>query len=126
MNRLNEPLAHYTTWRVGGVAERLYQPAGIDDLRVLQQCPADEPLLWLGLGSNSLIRDGGVLGTVILTQGCLNELTLVGSDSIRVEAGVSCAKMARFAAHCGLVGRGVLGRNSRDYGRGITYECGML
>lgn len=102
---LNESLVHYNTWRVGGVAQRLYKPADLADLSLfLQSCPKDEPLLWLGLGSNSLIREGGVLGTVIITQGCLNELTLIDSKTIRVEAGVSCAKMARFAARNNLTG----------------------
>lgn len=101
----HESLAHYTTWRVGGPAKLLYKPEHIADLaRFLQSCKADEPLLWLGLGSNSLIRDGGFLGTVILTQGCLNELTLINPTTIRVEAGVSCAKMARFAARNDLEG----------------------
>lgn len=102
---LNEPLSKYTTWRIGGPAAKLYKPAGIDDLALfLKQCPATEPLMWLGLGSNSLIRDQGVSGTVILTQGCLNGLERVGDDLIRVEAGVSCAKMARFSARLGLHG----------------------
>ena len=102
---LNEPLADYTTWRVGGIAKAMYKPAGIADLSsFLKQLPTEEPLLWLGLGSNSLIRDIGFSGTVILTQGCLNETTLVGDSLIRVEAGVSCAKMARFAARNNLVG----------------------
>lgn len=102
---LNEPLADYTTWRVGGVAKALYKPAGVDDLALfLRQCPYEEPLLWLGLGSNSLIRDTGFAGTVVLTQGCLNEIALVGDDLIRVDAGVSCAKMARFCARNNLSG----------------------
>ncbi len=98
-------LSDYTTWRVGGPATRLFKPKDLADLAVfLKHCPKDEPLLWLGLGSNSLIRDGGFLGTVILTQGCLNEMTLVTPETIRVEAGVSCAKMARFSARNGLQG----------------------
>lgn len=102
---LQEPLANYTTWRVGGIAKALYKPVSIADLGVfLKQLPAEEPLLWLGLGSNSLIRDQGFAGTVILTQGCLNETNLIGDDLIRVEAGVSCAKMARFSARNNLVG----------------------
>ena len=102
---LKERLADYTTWRVGGLAKALYKPAGISDLALfLKQLPETEPLLWLGLGSNSLIRDIGFSGTVILTQGCLNELSLVGDDLIRVEAGVSCAKMARFCARNELTG----------------------
>lgn len=101
----NEPLAGYTTWRVGGVAKHLYKPASVVDLAIfLQQLPMDEPILWLGLGSNSLIRDGGFAGTVILTQGCLKEIALTTADTIRVEAGVSCATMARFCARNNLAG----------------------
>lgn len=102
---LRERLADYTTWRVGGLAKALYKPAGIADLALfLKNLPPQEPLIWLGLGSNSLIRDIGFSGTVILTQGCLNQLSRVGDDLIRVEAGVSCAKMARFCTRNQLVG----------------------
>lgn len=101
----NEPLADYTTWRVGGPAAKLYKPASTADLALfLSQLPPNEPLLWLGLGSNSLIRDGGFSGTVILTQGCLKEMVLLSERCIRVEAGVSCASMARFSARNNLSG----------------------
>jgi UDP-N-acetylmuramate dehydrogenase len=102
---LNEPLAGYTTWRVGGPAAKLYKPAHLSDLSsFLAHLPKEEPLIWLGLGSNSLIRDQGFAGTVILTQGCLNNLNLEEDGTIRVEAGVSCATMARFAARHDLAG----------------------
>lgn len=92
-------LARLTSWRVGGPAERLYRPADLDDLAVfLKTLAHDEPITWLGLGSNLLIRDGGIKGTVIMTQGLLNEMTLQPDGTIRAEAGVSCAKLARFAA----------------------------
>ncbi|WP_131778885.1 UDP-N-acetylmuramate dehydrogenase [Legionella bozemanae] len=101
----NEPLAEYTTWRVGGPAARLYKPKNIADLALfLRQLPETEPLLWLGLGSNSLIRDNGFSGTVILTQGCLKEMTLLDMQTVKVEAGVSCASMARFCARNNLSG----------------------
>lgn len=101
----NEPLADYTTWRVGGQAKKLYKPAGVADLAMfIKQLPKDESLLWLGLGSNSLIRDSGFAGTVILTQGCLKEISLMGDDLVHVEAGVSCATMARFCARANLAG----------------------
>lgn len=101
----NEALAGYTTWRVGGPAARLYKPAHTADLSLfLRQLPVTEPVLWLGLGSNSLIRDSGFKGTVILTQGCLKEMTLLDDSMIRVEAGVSCASMARFSARNNLSG----------------------
>lgn len=101
----NELLAGYTTWRVGGPAASLFKPAHVTDLaRFLRAVPDDEPLLWLGLGSNSLIREGGFSGTVILTQGCLKEMTLIEPQVIEVEAGVSCASMARFCARNHLAG----------------------
>jgi len=101
----HERLADYTTWRVGGLAKTMYKPADVADLAVfLKQCPLTEPILWLGLGSNSLIKDAGFAGTVVLTQGCLNELNVIDGTSVRVEAGVSCAKMARFCARNELSG----------------------
>lgn len=101
----NESLADYTTWRVGGVAQRLYKPHDVADLALfLQQLPEEEPIIWLGLGSNCLIRDGGFAGTVIVTQGHLKEINLNEDGLIRVEAGVSCATMARFAARNSLAG----------------------
>ena len=88
----HEPLARYTSWRIGGPAQRLYRPADLDDLgEFLARVPADEPLFWLGLGSNLLIRDGGIRGTVVVTQGVLDGLELMpgqvvraGADSCRV------------------------------------------
>ena len=101
----NERLADYTTWRVGGLAQSMYKPKDIPDLAVfLKQLPMTEPLLWLGLGSNSLIKDHGFSGTVILTQGCLNEIRILSTTDVRVEAGVSCATMARFCARNNLAG----------------------
>ena len=103
--RHNEPLERYTTWRVGGVARCVYLPRDLDDLvYFLSTLATDDPLLWLGLGSNSLIRDGGFPGTVVVTQGGLAGIDLLADGLIRVEAGVSCAKLARFAARAGLHG----------------------
>jgi len=101
----NASLSQYTSWRVGGPAERLYQPADVADLALfLQTLPPQEPILWLGLGSNVLIRDGGVRGTVIVTQGCLDGLKLLNDDTIYAEAGVACPTLARFSARHALQG----------------------
>ncbi len=98
----NIKLSEWTTWRVGGLAKRCYCPADKDDLAYfLQSCNQDEPLLWLGLGSNTLIRDKGFNGTVIITQGHLKELSPLQEGIIRAEAGVSCAQVARFSARAG-------------------------
>lgn len=101
----NTSLADYTSWRVGGPAESLYIPSDSNDLAVfLKQLPEDEPLLWLGLGSNVLIRDRGVEGVVIVTQGALHSLTQIDELTIRAEAGVACAQLARYTARLGLTG----------------------
>lgn len=95
---LNEPLARYTSWRVGGCADRLYIPAGLQDLATfLQSLTADEPIYFIGLGSNLLVRDGGVRGTVVLMHNVLTQMKMDG-DLIYVESGVTCAKLAKFSA----------------------------
>jgi UDP-N-acetylmuramate dehydrogenase len=101
----HEPMARHTTWRVGGPADSYYQPADVADLsQFLAQLPAGEPLFWLGLGSNLLVRDGGIRGTVIATSGMLNEMARIDDERVRVESGVACAKVARFCAREGLAG----------------------
>ena len=103
--RLNEPLSDYTSWRVGGAASRLFIPNGIANLsNFISQLPKEESIFWLGLGSNLLVRDRGFNGTVILTRGKLNGISLVDSNIVRVEAGVSCAQAARFCARNNLSG----------------------
>ncbi len=101
--RYNEPLSKHTTWRVGGPARRFYRPENSADLvRFLQALPVEEPLLWLGLGSNLLVRDGGFDGTVISTRGGMDHLELLDGQIVRAEAGVAIARMARFAVQHGL------------------------
>lgn len=102
--RVEEPLARYTSWRVGGPARCYFQPADLADLQAfLSTLPAAEPLLWIGLGSNLLVRDGGFAGTVINTHPGLAGLAWQG-ELLRVEAGVPGAKAARFAARHDRVG----------------------
>lgn len=103
--RLDEPLAPYTSWRVGGPARRLYRPADLQDaIACIQGLPPDEPVLWIGLGSNLLIDDAGFPGTVLLTAGALKTIERRGDDRIYAEAGVTSAKLARFAVRQGLTG----------------------
>ncbi len=102
--KVNEPLAKYTSWRVGGIARQLYKPTDKVDLSLfLSQLPPTEPILWLGLGSNLLVRDGGFAGTVIYTAGILQNFT-ISEDKIESEVGVYCSKLAKQAAKAGLSG----------------------
>ncbi|MBA3660272.1 MAG: UDP-N-acetylmuramate dehydrogenase [Gammaproteobacteria bacterium] len=101
----NSTLADYTSWRTGGTAEYIYIPADLEDLSIfLKSLPKTIPLTWLGLGSNTLVRDAGVDGVVIITQGGLDKITQVQTNQIRAEAGVSSAKLARSAARLSTTG----------------------
>ena len=94
----NEPMARYTSWRVGGKADRLYIPSSLDDLcRFLVSVSTNEPIYFIGLGSNLLVRDGGIRGTVILIHNVLTELRME-AGLVYVEAGVTCSKLAKFCA----------------------------
>lgn len=97
--RFDVPMRKHTSWRAGGVAQRMYRPADLDDLvSFLRSLPEDEPLVAVGLGSNLLVRDGGLRGTVLLMHGSLSELRIEADGSVYVEAGVAGAKLARFAS----------------------------
>jgi len=101
----DEPMDRHTSWRAGGRARRYFQPADLRELcAFLAQLPAGEPLLWVGLGSNLLVRDGGFPGTVIMLHGALTDLEWLDAQLLRAGAGVTCAKVARTASRAGLVG----------------------
>lgn len=101
----DEPLERHTSWRIGGPAGCYFEPNDIDDLAAfLRELPVDEPLFWLGLGSNLLVRDGGVRGTVIATFRALAKLERVGDRTVRAEAGVACPQVARYCSQLGLCG----------------------
>lgn len=119
-------LAAYTSWRVGGTARQLYRPADADDLRCfLTTLPVDEPLLWLGLGSNLLVRDGGFPGTVIALQGRLAAIQMHGTE-LQVGAGVACAKVARAAARAGLTGAAFLAGIPGTIGGALAMNAGAF
>lgn len=103
--KFNEPMSKHTTWRVGGPAEHYFIPEGISDLSLyLSSLPEDEPVFWLGLGSNILVRDGGIRGSVIATANALSGMDRLADNIVEVGAGVPCAIVARFCAKNGLIG----------------------
>lgn len=96
--RTDEPLSRHTVWGIGGPAKRFFRPVDLEDLRVfIAGLPADEPVFWLGLGSNVLVRDGGFDGAVIATDR-LDTIEVLDGCRVRVAAGVACPKVARFCA----------------------------
>jgi UDP-N-acetylmuramate dehydrogenase len=122
-----ESLAHYTSWRTGGHAECLYIPADLDDLAFfLKTLPSDLPLTWLGLGSNTLVRDGGLDGVVLITQGALTKLEMQKPLEFRAEAGVASAQLARFSARAGAKGLEFLAGIPGTIGGALAMNAGCF
>ncbi len=126
---IDEPMSRHTSWRTGGVAQRYYIPADLKDLSVfLRSLPVEEPVYMVGLGSNLLVRDGGVAGTVIAVHARLNDLQLVRMDQfgglIYAGAGVACAKVARFAAKHHLTGAEFLAGIPGTIGGALAMNAG--
>ncbi len=102
---IDEPMSKHTSWRIGGAADRFYTPVDIDDLSVfIAQLPENENIFFLGLGSNLLVRDKGIRGTVISLKGSLSEIEVLDDNCLRAGAGTSCAKLARFCHRNNLIG----------------------
>lgn len=127
--RLNEPMAEHVSWRTGGMAERAYIPADLADLAVfLKTCSGEEAIHMVGLGSNLLVRGGGVRGTVILLHGALQQLRLEpraqGHGMIYAEAGVASPKVARFTAVQGFQGAEFLAGIPGTVGGALAMNAG--
>jgi len=131
--RLNEPMSRHTSWRVGGPAELFFIPASIEDLQsFLHELDEDAPVFWLGIGSNILVREGGLPGVVISASKILREIERLDHYVVRAGSGVPCTQLARqcirwglgpsefFAGIPGTVG-GALAMNAGAHG-GETWE----
>ncbi|QRG08013.1 UDP-N-acetylmuramate dehydrogenase [Xanthobacter dioxanivorans] len=101
---VNAPLADLTWFRVGGPAQLLFQPADADALAdFLARRPASLPVTVIGLGSNLIVRDGGVPGVVIRLGRGFTEVAVEGTR-VTAGAGVPDVKVARAAADAGVAG----------------------
>ena len=131
--RTAEPMARHTSWRVGGLADTWFRPATRADLiEFIQTLEPDTPLCWVGLGSNLLVRDGGIRGVVIAVQDALGGIENLGTGRVTAGAGVACTVFARhcvrqnlgpaefFAGIPGTIG-GALAMNAGAFG-GETWE----
>ena len=101
--RRREPLSRHTSWHVGGPAEVFFNPSDRAELvAFLRGLPEGVPIYWIGLGSNLLVRDGGLPGVVISTHGTLDALGRLSETEVRAEAGVACARIARQCIKWGM------------------------
>jgi UDP-N-acetylenolpyruvoylglucosamine reductase len=121
---LDAPLAPHTSWRAGGHADAAYVPADRDDLALfLRQLPIFESVTVLGLGSNTLVRDGGLRGAVVLLHNPGGMLA-VADGFVYAEAGVACPKLARFAARHGCAGAEFLAGVPGTVGGALAMNAG--
>lgn len=124
---LNENMARYTSWRVGGAAEKMYLPNDRGDLiSFVKNLPEHTELFWLGLGSNLLVRDGGIPGVVVNTRGRLKGMRLLENGRVYVEAGVPCARVARFCVDNDLKGAEFLAGIPGTMGGALKMNAGAF
>jgi len=120
----DEPMARHVSWRAGGHASRAYAPADADDLAAfLGAVPAGEPVCFVGLGSNLLVRDGGYRGTVVLMHSTHGAIRLE-DGLIFADAGVASPKVARFAANHALEGAEFLAGIPGTVGGALAMNAG--
>jgi len=126
----DEPMRKHVSWRAGGPADRTYTPADLADLAVfLARLPEHEPVMFVGLGSNLLVRDGGLRATVVFTHRALRRFFLEpgpGYAEIYAEAGVASPKVARFAAVHDLEGAEFLAGIPGTVGGALAMNAGCF
>lgn len=124
--RERESMARHVSWRAGGVADLAYLPADLADLQAfLRSRAASEPIWFVGLGSNLLVRDRGLRGTVVLTHWGLRRFEInAGRREIVAEAGVACPRIARVAAINGLAGAEFLAGIPGTLGGALAMNAG--
>jgi UDP-N-acetylmuramate dehydrogenase len=119
-----EPMRKHTSWRAGGTADRAYFPADLDDAaRFLRGLPEQEPVYFIGLGSNLLVRDGGIRGTVMLMHAS-HALLAEDGALVYAEARAASPKLARFAANHGYAGAEFLAGIPGTVGGALAMNAG--
>ena len=124
-------MARHVSWRAGGAVERAYLPADLDDLAVFLRTLEDaEPVHFVGLGSNLLVRDGGLRGTVILTHRALRTVRIEHKDAdggtVFAEAGAASPKVARHSATHDLAGAEFLAGIPGTLGGALAMNAGCF
>ncbi len=122
--RRDEPMSRHVSWRAGGKADYFYAPADLADLvEFLRHSQQRDDILFLGLGSNLLVRDGGYRGTVVSLHSAKLHPELK-DDLVVAEAGVAAPKVARFAARLGLAGAEFLAGIPGTVGGALAMNAG--
>ena len=125
--KFNEAMSRHSSWRVGGPAKEYFQPADLEDLSVfLQQLDRHIPVLWVGLGSNLLVRDDGFDGVVISLTGILNNSYRLEDYRLYVESGLQCPRVSRIATREQLAGAEFLAGIPGTMGGALAMNAGAF
>ena len=120
----HEPMRKHLSWRTGGAADRAYVPADLEDAaQFLRTLRADEPVYFVGLGSNLLVRDGGIRGSVMLMHASHAAIRMDGA-LVYAEAGAASPKVARYAATHGYAGAEFLAGIPGTVGGALAMNAG--
>lgn len=122
----NAVLAPYTWFRVGGAADALFLPADIEDLAAfLKALPSDVPVTVVGVGSNVIVRDGGIEGVVVrLAGGYWGAIESVGETELKAKAGALDLSIAKAAAKAGISGLSFLSGIPGSIGGAVRTNAG--
>jgi UDP-N-acetylmuramate dehydrogenase len=125
--RWHEPMSLHTSWRAGGPADMFFLPRDIEDLAAfLRALPATVPVYWVGLGSNLLVRDGGIRGVVVATAGAFARIERRSQSRVYCQASVPCARIARACANWGLAQAEFFGGIPGTFGGALAMNAGAF
>jgi UDP-N-acetylmuramate dehydrogenase len=125
--RWHEPMSIHTSWRAGGPADMFFVPRDIEDLAsFLRALPADVPIYWVGLGSNLLVRDGGIRGVVVASAGAFTRIERRSQSRIYCQASVPCARIARACVNWGLAQAEFFGGIPGTFGGALAMNAGAF
>lgn len=123
--RHNEPMSKHTSWRVGGPADIWFRPSNRADLQQFLD-GHDGDVFWLGLGSNLLVRDGGIRGAAVTLYEALAQMQVRANNTVYVEAGAHCARLAKFCSSHGLAGAAFFAGIPGTVGGALSMNAGAF
>jgi UDP-N-acetylmuramate dehydrogenase len=125
--RWHESMAAHTSWRAGGPADMFFLPRDIEDLSAfLRVLPAHVPVYWVGLGSNLLVRDGGIRGVVVAAAGAFTRIERRSQSRVYCQASVPCARIARACSNWGLAQAEFFGGIPGTLGGALAMNAGAF
>ena len=125
--RYDEPMSAHCSWHAGGSAQAYFAPRDLDDLiGFLRALAPSVPVYWVGLGTNLLVRAGGLRGVVIGTPGAFTRIERRSQSRVYCEASVPCARIARCCANWELSQGEFFSGIPGSFGGALTMNAGAF